>query len=492
MKGLYDSAAWFWPKSESLRQFDSSFGLKQTGYSGDLSRLNVAFNYLSYMRTIYASVPLGCQPLFEQRSCRLRNSCSIPVFCPVFTGSYQIFNPSYQNVSFLGYPNTYDALWNYRSSTSAKKSQQKPETEGLMLLIEFEGVEGLNNFAYELQTRKIPSLLIVTADFVTANCDNIKKLQNYGVEIGGVYPQEPFWDVPYEEQFEAMEMTKETIEACTGKPMRVFGSRYFAYDENTVIAAEALGIPYVLARGTTGARATIYQPEEYNVRIFSVSNVSSEKWGTGSLCDYSYWAREGSPGDFGEELFKAASEHDKISPVSHTYIGGIKAAWHAEYIHFFDHADITWVDLDTFGRVDITKPFSEIPENREVQYETPKPLIPLDQEPNVENPCAINDFPPVPGSGGDVGEKIIVFHNGTGPMCLEFLNFIDTIDYPVEEHLTGEQDFQDALNALKDEFGSSEGVSENFGYFPIIFIKDKAYSGFNQEIEDAIIGIISE
>jgi hypothetical protein len=43
------------------------------------------------------------------------------------------------------------------------------------------------------------------------------------------------------------------------------------------------------------------------------------KWGTGSLCDYSYWAREGSPEEFGDELF-AALEYDKISPVSHTYI----------------------------------------------------------------------------------------------------------------------------------------------------------------------------
>jgi hypothetical protein len=407
------------------------------------------------------------------------------------TYTYRFDPSSIYNLKYSLYPFYYSNKGQEGCSCLVKDLQEASETQGLMLLIEFEGTDGLNNFVYELQKRDIPSLLIVTADFVTENCTNIRKLQRYGVEIGGVYPQKPLWDVPYEEQYAAMRETKETIEACTGKPMRVFGSRYFAYDENTVIAAESLGIPFVLARGTTGARATIYQPEEYNVKIFSVSNVSSEKWGTGSLCDYSYWAREGSPEEFGDELF-AALKHDKISPVSHTYIGGLKAAWNTEYLNFFDNAEVTWVDLDTFGNIDITQPFSEIPDNREVQYTTPKPLIPLDDESNVDNPCSINDFPPVAGLGGDVGEKIVVFHNGTGPMCLNFLDFADTLDYPVEEHLTSDEGFWDDFNALKAEYGSSEGISENFGYFPVIYIRDKAYSGFNNEIMEAIISIISE
>ena len=170
----------------------------------------------------------------------------------------------------------------------------------------------------------------------------------------------------------------------------------------------------------------------------------------------------------------------------------MKAAWNSEYLSFFDNAEVTWVDLDVFGQIDTTKPFAEIPDNREVQYTTPKPLIPLDEESNVDNPCSINEFPTIAGIGGNVGEKIVVFHNGTGPMCLAFLDFAVTIDYPVEEHLTSDEGFWDAFNAMKAEFGSSEGVSENFGYFPIIYIKDKAYSGFNDEIKEAIISIISE
>ena len=73
--------------------------------------------------------------------------------------------------------------------------------------------------------------------------------------------------------------------------MRVFGSRYFAYDENILRAADALGVEYVLARGTAGERATVYAPREYKAKIISVSNVPFGEMGTGSLCDYSLWAR---------------------------------------------------------------------------------------------------------------------------------------------------------------------------------------------------------
>jgi cytosine/adenosine deaminase-related metal-dependent hydrolase len=45
-----------------------------------------------------------------------------------------------------------------------------------------------------------------------------------------------------------MTTVKERIESALGTEMRVFGSKYFAYDENTLKAAQELGIEYVLAR----------------------------------------------------------------------------------------------------------------------------------------------------------------------------------------------------------------------------------------------------
>lgn len=265
----------------------------------------------------------------------------------------------------------------------------KKETEGLMILIEFEGMEGLTNFSNELKNRDIPSLLIVSSEFVTQNCEELKKLQLQGVEIGGVFSTYPLWDKNYDEQFEIIKNTKNSIEKCTGE-MRVFGSKYFAYDINTIKAAEKLGIEFVLARGTTGAKATIYKPIEYNVKLLSVSNVASKDWGTGSLCDYSYWAREGTPEDFEIELQTAAKNETKISPVSHTYIGGLKKRWNEIYLNFFDTTKINWMNLTEFGKIDQILPFIEIPQNREVQYTTPNPKIPLDEEENIKNVCAIN------------------------------------------------------------------------------------------------------
>ncbi|MBN1325708.1 hypothetical protein JW977_01860 [Candidatus Falkowbacteria bacterium] len=86
-----------------------------------------------------------------------------------------------------------------------------------------------------------------------------------------------------------------------------------------------------------------------------------------------------------------------------------------------------------------------------------------------------------------INEKIVVFHNGRGSMCLEFLDFIKDLNYPVEQHLVGEDSFSDILSSYIYKYGQSEGVSDNFGYYPIIFIKEKAYSGFNGEIKNKIL-----
>jgi hypothetical protein len=84
--------------------------------------------------------------------------------------------------------------------------------------------------------------------------------------------------------------------------MMVFGSRYFAYDENTLKAADELGIKYILARGTQDVSAVIYAPKEYDVKIISVTNVENGEMGRGSLCDYSLWARGAGATEFAQIL----------------------------------------------------------------------------------------------------------------------------------------------------------------------------------------------
>jgi hypothetical protein len=370
------------------------------------------------------------------------------------------------------------------------EDEQSISPEGLMLLIEFEDTVGLNNFVYQMNERDIPGLLSVNADFVEENCEFIKGLQDYNIEIAGSAPGEPFWDIPYDEQYKIIKDTKDRIEACTGREMRVIGSRYFAYDENTLKVAEDLGIEYVFARGTTGPKATIYKPDEYDVKLFSVSNIDSPKWGTGSLCDYSYWAREGTPEDFRDEVYSAFETYEKVSPVSHTYIGGLKERWNNIYLDMFNNLDVNWVDLDRFGSVDIYDSLQNIPINREVQYTTPKPEITLDEETDIDNPCAVVELSTDDQVDININtEELVIFHNGTGPMCLEALQFLDDYGIEYSEVLTTDENFSEMLDKYKQVYGNeSYGVSTSYEYYPIIFYKEKAYSGFNDTVGNTIAG----
>jgi hypothetical protein len=387
-------------------------------------------------------------------------------------------------------------LVNMFSAGEDNPIEESSTKEGLMLLIEFEDTAGLENFVSEMHDRDIPGLLVVSYEFAEEHADVLKELNKYGIEIGGTYSVVPLWDVSYEEQLSIMTTVKERIESALGTEMRVFGSKYFAYDENTLKAAQELGIEYVLARGTTGAKATIYKPDEYDVKIFSVSNVNSEKWGTGSLCDYSYWAREGTPEEFSEELFGAYNTYDKISPVSHTYIGGLKQRWFDVYMNFFDSTDIEWLDLDSFGQVDVYASMEDIPVNREVQYTTPKPAVALEDEVNVNNPCAVevneDDIKNTEKSSNDEEDlDIVMFHNGVGEMCLDAIDFFRENNIEYTEYLTTDENFNTKLSEYKEKADYvSSGVSTTFGYYPMIFIGDKAFSGFNDEIEKEILETI--
>ena len=164
--------------------------------------------------------------------------------------------------------------------------------------------------------------------------------------------------------------------------MRVFGSRYFAYDENTLRAADALGVEYVLARGTAGERATVYAPREYKAKIISVSNVPFGEMGTGSLCDYSLWARGSTDEDFANVVDKVlARRPSDMILVSHAYLGGTKTKWWRTYEKALASNDVQWRRFDDWVKAVgvVALPFDKIPVNREVKYEAPKPAVPLDR-----------------------------------------------------------------------------------------------------------------
>lgn len=385
--------------------------------------------------------------------------------------------------------------------------------QGIMILIEYKDTIGLVNFVNELRQRNIPGLLHVSGEFVEANCETIKELLKYDMEVMVSLEGKPFWDVPYEEQKQIIADMKAKVEACTGRPVKIISSPYMASDLNTLKAADELGIPYITARGTTDTKATVYAVEGYQTKILSVSNIPKVQFKYGSLCDYSYYERAGTPEDMMAELTRAIEPltekekerygpNHKITPVTHTNIGGYLKPWVQMWLEFFDQTkdQIDWVDLDTFmADPDWVLPDWQVPINKNAPYtpEKIRPLVPYEEVEKVQNPCRLSDLGQAESEEtkfpqANVGEKIMMFHNGKGPMCLEAQEFLKTIDYPVEEYLDSDEGFFDQVSELKALFGQSEGVSENFGYYPMIFVKNRAFSGFNEEIKSEILAEIAD
>jgi hypothetical protein len=165
--------------------------------------------------------------------------------------------------------------------------------------------------------------------------------------------------------------------------------------------------------------------------------------------------------------------------------------WH----RFWDNYQVDWVDLDTIGSVDKTMPMWQIPINKNAPYtpEKIRPAIPYEQEENVINPCLVDDLPlSEASSSNNVVQtvKVVVFHNNTGPMCIEALEFLRSNSIEFEEHLTTEDDFSQLLNSYQSKCPTSIGISETYGYYPIIFVGDKAYSGFDSNVGKEILEIL--
>ena len=249
---------------------------------------------------------------------------------------------------------------------------------GLFLVIDRLNEKGLKRWCDELEGRGIPAVISIHEETVAHHCDIVRNISNRGFEIACGYKGGPFWNEPYDFQFTQMSRIKELVESCIEKPLRVSHSKYFAYTEDTLKIADELGIPYVLARGTAGARAMVYQPKEYRVKILSVSNVPSKTMGTGSLCDESLRCRTETPDTLRDLLFHL--KEDRIVLVAQTHVSGVKVHWWKVYQDLFDAGMVSWKSLDDFVPQPVVLPNLEIPINTRADYMEPKPLIPLEQE----------------------------------------------------------------------------------------------------------------
>jgi hypothetical protein len=275
----------------------------------------------------------------------------------------------------------------------AQAQSMDQRTNGLIMLIEFEGIEGIRHWERQLDQRKLTALVQAQHNVIAEHPKDFARLALKGYPIAGLYAEKPFWDVPYDEQFARMREVKDAIErTIVHKTMRVFGSKYFAYDENTLRAADALGVEYVLARGTAAERAIVYAPREYQAKIISVSNVPFAEMGTGSLCDYSLWARGSTDADFANVVQNVlATRPSDVILVSHAYLGGTKAKWWRTYEAALDSGYVQWRKFDDWVKSvrQVDLPYAQIPVNREVKYEAPKPAIPLEQLENVHGVTTI-------------------------------------------------------------------------------------------------------
>ncbi len=104
--------------------------------------------------------------------------------------------------------------------------------------------------------------------------------------------------------------------------------------------------------------------------------------------------------------------------------------------------------------------------------------------------------PASPGDSVVEEDALLIFHNATGPMCLEALAWLDTMqsEYPdlvVAEHLTTDVPGLTLFRELKTQYGQSQGVSTAFGYLPVIFFRGQAFSGFNDQVQQSLTQLIA-
>jgi hypothetical protein len=140
-----------------------------------------------------------------------------------------------------------------------------------------------------------------------------------------------------------MSETKTLIEQVTGKPMRVFGSRLLRLRREHAQGRGRTGNRIRLARGTSDVEVIVYDPDEYECNIISVSNVTFEDMGRGSLCDYSLWARGSTADEFKLVIEDSIAKMPKRIMFARTpTLGGKKQAWWDVYSWLLDSAKVRW------------------------------------------------------------------------------------------------------------------------------------------------------
>jgi len=73
----------------------------------------------------------------------------------------------------------------------------------------------------------------------------------------------------------------------------------------------------------------------------------------------------------------------KIVLVAQTNLSGVKLNWWNVYQDYFESDIVDWQTIDEFTTDTMTLPIENIPVNTSVDYRSPQPLIPLENEPDL-------------------------------------------------------------------------------------------------------------
>ncbi len=179
----------------------------------------------------------------------------------------------------------------------AAAGRAQTATNGLIMLIEFEKIEGVRHWESELDQRGLTALIQAQHNVLTEYPKDFERLATKGYPIAGLYAEKPFWDVPYDDQYARMREAKEAVEQITHKPMRLFGSRYILPTMRTHCGLPMRSASSTCSAGDRRALATI-RPARHKAKIISVSNVPFGRWAPVWSATHSLWARGSTDQDF--------------------------------------------------------------------------------------------------------------------------------------------------------------------------------------------------
>jgi hypothetical protein len=95
----------------------------------------------------------------------------------------------------------------------------QPQTNGLIMLVEFEKIEGLRHWEQELDQRGLNALVQAQRDVIEKYPEDFARLALKDYPVTGVDAEKPFWDMPYG-ALRRMREAKQAVEYATHKPMR--------------------------------------------------------------------------------------------------------------------------------------------------------------------------------------------------------------------------------------------------------------------------------